>query len=317
MKLSREFKTAIIVIAGIAFFFIGFNFLKSRSIFSPSNTYYAYFEHSNGLKSGTPITINGVKIGAVESVKLDEQTTKIKVTMDCSVNYSFSKNSKAEIYNSLLGGAGLQIVPVFDDAPLAESGDTLASSVQMDMMRSLASKIEPISQNAETLLLNLDTAVKSVNTILDPTTISEMKKTITNLNIAMQNLAQSSVALNQLLAKNKAHLEATLQNSDNITANLAKFSDDLAKSDVSKLMLQTQEALTGVNEILADIQAGKGSFGKLMKDESLYKNLDASSKQLELLLQDFRLNPKRYVHFSVFGKKAKVYEAPETEKTEN
>ena len=134
MKLSREFKTALIVIAGIAFFFIGFNFLKSKSVFKRTNTYYAYFEHSSGLKAGTPITINGVQIGTVESVKLDEKTAKIKVTMDCSVHFEFSKNSNAQLYSSLLGGAGLQIIPVFDDAPIAKSEDTLPSSMKMDML---------------------------------------------------------------------------------------------------------------------------------------------------------------------------------------
>lgn len=316
MKLSREFKTAIIVIAGIAFFFIGFNFLKSKSVFKRTNTYYAYFQHSNGLKAGTPITVNGVKIGTVEAVELEEKTARIKVTLGCETDFTFSKNSKAEIYSSLLGGAALQILPAFDDAPIAQSNDVLESSVQADMLQSLTSKIDPISLSTNELLLKSNEAMKSVNTMLNEATVNEMKKTIANLNTTMQHLAQSSAMLNQILAKNQANLQNTLQNTNAITTDLAKVSNDLAQADFDKLIAETQSTLKNLNEMLSEAQSGKGSLGKLMKDEALYNNLEASSKQLELLLQDFRLNPKRYVHFSVFGKKAQTYEEP-TQNTEN
>ena len=125
MKLSREIKTAIIVVAGIVAFYVGFNFLKSKSLFHKTNTYYAYFPHSGGLKTGTQITVNGVKVGSVEAVDLEEKSAKIKITMECSDDFKFSKNSVAELYNSLLGGAGLQIIPAFDNAPAAVSGDVL------------------------------------------------------------------------------------------------------------------------------------------------------------------------------------------------
>ena len=152
MKLSREIKTAIIVVAGIAAFYIGFNFLKSKSLFNKTNTYYAYFPHSGGLKTGTQITVNGVKVGSVEAVDLEEKSAKIKITMECSDDFKFSKNSVAELYNSLLGGAGLQIIPAFDNAPIAVSGDVLEARVQEDMLASISSSIKPTQDKLNRLL---------------------------------------------------------------------------------------------------------------------------------------------------------------------
>lgn len=308
MKLTREVKTAFIVIAGIICFFIGFNFLKSKSIFKRTNTYYTSFEHSGGLKAGTQVTVNGVQIGVVDAVELEEKTAKIKVTLSCSKDFVFSKNSKAELYNSLLGGAGLQIVPVFDDAPEAQSGDTLPSSIQMDMLQSISSKIEPTQVRLNNLLSQADTTLTSINVLLDNQTVSELKKAITHLSTTMQELSQSSKGLNRMLATNQENLRISLENANKITTDLAKVSDELAQSELSKVIIDAQKTLTNLNTILTDIETGKGSVGKLMKDEALYKNLEESSKQLELLLKDLRLNPKRYMHFSVFGKKNKPYQ---------
>ena len=132
----------------------------------------------------------------------------------------------------------------------------------------------------------------------------------------MRNLNQASVTLNKLLADSQSNLRSTLQNANKITTDLAKVSGELSEAELNKVIADAQTTLNNLNTLLADIEGGKGTIGKLMKDEALYKDLDNSAKQLELLLQDFRLNPKRYVHFSIFGKKAKVYEPKDEEKSE-
>ena len=132
----------------------------------------------------------------------------------------------------------------------------------------------------------------------------------------MRNLNQASVTLNKLLADSQSNLRSTLQNANKITTDLAKVSGELSEAELNKVIADAQTTLNNLNTLLADIEGGKGTIGKLMKDEALYKDLDKSAKQLELLLQDFRLNPKRYVHLSIFGKKAKVYEPQDEEKSE-
>ena len=124
----------------------------------------------------------------------------------------------------------------------------------------------------------------------------------------MQNLNKASAALNNMIASNQGNLHATLQNANKITTDLSKVSESLSQAELNKVIADAQKTLTELNTMLANIDAGKGTMGKLMKDEALYKNLNNSSKQLELLLQDLRLNPKRYVHISVFGKKSQPYE---------
>ena len=308
MKLSKEVKTAIIVIAGIAAFFVGFNFLKSKSIFKKTNIYYAYFPHSGGLKTGTQITVNGVKVGSVEAVDLEEKTAKIKITMECSDDFSFSKNS--------VGGAGLQIIPAFDNAPVAVSGDVLEARIQEDMLASISSSIKPTQEKLNHLLNQADTTFTGVNKILDAKTSNDLKVAIAEISTTMRNLNQASVTLNKLLADSQSNLRTTLQNANKITTDLAKVSGELSEAELNKVIADAQTTLNNLNTLLADIEGGKGTIGKLMKDEALYKDLDNSAKQLELLLQDFRLNPKRYVHFSLFGKKAKVYEPQDEEKSE-
>lgn len=316
MKITREIKAAIIVVAGIAAFYIGFNFLRSKSLFHKTNTYYAYFPHSGGLKTGTQITVNGVKVGSVESVDLEEKTARIKITMECSENFTFSKNSVAELYNSLLGGAGLQIIPAFDDAPIAVSGDELKSHIQEDMLASVTSSLKPTQEKLTHLLVQADTTLTSVNKILDTKTTEDLKKAITELSNTMQHLNQASVSLNAMLSANQASLRNTLQNADKITTDLSKVSGELSAAELNKVIADAQTTLSNLNTLLSDISSGKGTIGKLMKDEALYKDLDNSAKELELLLQDFRLNPKRYVHFSLFGKKATIYEPINEEKAE-
>lgn len=306
MKISKEIKVAIIVTAGIVSFFIGFNFLKSKSVFTSNNTYYVVFEHSNGLKTGTLVTVNGVSVGLVEAVALEEKNAKVRVTLSCSKDFSFSKNSKAELYSSLLGSTGLQIIPAFDDAPKAKTGDTLKASVQLGLLESLTSRIEPTQLKINNLLTQSDTTLAYINLLLNENTINNLQKT-------MYHLSQTSVTLNRMLATNEQNLNQMLTNFNQISENLSKISDTLVQSHLGGLLIDAKETLQNIRYITQNIENGKGSLGKLLNDEGLYKNLNQASKQLELLLQDLRLNPKRYVHFSVFGRKAQPYEATSEE----
>ena len=236
--------------------------------------------------------------------------------MECSDDFKFSKNSVAELYNSLLGGAGLQIIPAFDNAPAAVSGDVLEARVQEDMLASLSSSIKPTQDKLNHLLGQADTTLTGVNSILDAKTTNDLKNAITELSATMRNLNQASATLNKMLVANQTNLNATLTNANKITTDLSKVSGQLSEAELNKVIANAQTTLTNLNTLLADVEGGKGTIGKLLKDETLYKDLDKSAKQLELLLQDLRLNPKRYLHFSVFGKKAKVYEPNDEEKAE-
>ena len=181
-------------------------------------------------------------------------------------------------------------------------------------LASISSSIKPTQEKLNRLLNQADTTLTGVNKILDVQTTSELKGAIAELSATMRNLNKASVTLNNMLIANQANLQATLQNANKMTAELAKLSSELSATELNKTIADAQKTLANLNTLLASVESGNGTIGKLLKDEALYKDLDKSAKQLELLLEDFRLNPKRYVHFSVFGKKAKTYEPQDEQK---
>ncbi len=310
MKLSKEIKTAIIVLIGIACFIFGFNFLKSTPIFNTDNEYHAVFDHSGGLQTGSAVTVNGVIMGAVTKIAIDKNS-KIVVTFTCKDDFLFSKNSKAEIYSSLLGNTGLQIVPVIDDAPRAKSGDYLPSSVQEGLMDAISSQLAPTSMNLNKTLTSADSLMVSLTNTLDKKAQQDIKESLASLNTTLQSLNRVSIGLEKLIATNQGEIENVLKNANYMSANFAKLSDTLAQANIGQMVADLQQTLNKVNSLLVTIESGKGTLGQLMTDQKLYDNLKTASSELGLLMEDIRRNPKRYVHISVFGKKNKEYETPQ------
>ena len=177
-------------------------------------------------------------------------------------------------------------------------------------------KLTPLQMKVEGAVSNADSLLVSVNEILDKTTREELRQTISGLNDLVASFKNSADNLNQLLENNKEQLDNSLKNVDKITANFSKLSDTLLQSDLGGTLANFQATVERLNGILAKIEKGEGSLGKLHQDDALYNNLADASKELDLLLQDFRLNPKRYVNVSVFGKKQKEYTLPENDPAE-
>lgn len=314
MKLSREIKTGIIVLTGILAFVFGLNYLKSSSFFENVKTFYAVYDHVGGLQPGTQVTINGLAVGNVNSIRFRDSSGKLVVTFSVSNDFEFSKNSKAEIYDTgIIGGKGIQVNPVFDGAPNAQSGDTLQSSTKPGITALVQEKLTPLQMKVEGAVSHADTLLMNVNSVLDDPTKRELKQSIAGLNGLISSFKESAEKLNVLLDSNKGELDRSLKNMDKITTNFSKLSDSLANAGLVETVSNFKTTVERLNNILGKIEKGEGSLGKLAHDEKLYDNLAEASRQLDLLLQDFRLNPKRYVNVSVFGKKQKDYELPEND----
>lgn len=310
-KMSKEIKTAIIVLIGIVCFIFGFNFLKSTPIFSNNNEFHAIFEHSGGLQTGTAVTVNGVIVGAVTKIKIDEKTTKIVVTFSCKKDFTFSKNSKVEIFSSLLGNAGLQIVPVMDDAPRAQSGDYLASSIQKGLLDAVSSEFLPTSQNINKTLSSTDGLINNLSQTLNQRTQQDIQQSLASLNSTLQNLNKASASLEKLITSNQKEIDAMLKNSARVSQNFAKISDTLSQAHIGTMVQNLQQTLSKVNALVSGIEKGEGTLGLLMTDTKLYDNLRTASSEMGLLMEDIRRNPKRYIHLSLFGKKNKPYNTPQ------
>ncbi|RNC88666.1 MAG: MCE family protein [Allomuricauda sp.] len=318
MKLSREVKTAIIVLIGIFLFILGYSYLKSSSIFDDSKTFYAVYDHVGGLQAGTQVSINGLTVGNINSIKFKDTSGKLLVTFSVNSDFEFSKNSKAELFDTgIIGGKGIQIIPVFDGAAIAQSGDTLVSSVKPGITALVQEKLTPLQMKVEGAVSNADSLLMNFNTILDDPTKRELQEAIVGLNNLIQSFQTTSKAMNDLLENNKQQLDNSIKNVNNMTENFSKLSDSLAGAGLASTMKNLQTTVTSLNSILKKVESGEGSLGKLTKDEELYTNLANASRELDLLLQDFRLNPKRYVNVSVFGKKQKDYTLPENDPADN
>ena len=317
MKISREIKTGIVVLGGILLFILGFSYLKSTPLFDNSKTFYAVYNHVGGLQSGTQVTINGFSVGKVNDIRFNDSSGNLLVTFTVDNSFSFSKNSNAELYDTgIIGGKGIQIKPVFDGAVVAVSGDTLPSSSRPGLTELVQQRLTPLQAKVEGAVTNADSLLMNVNDILDPKTKKDLRESIAGLNTLVKSFQGSANSLNSLLADNQDNLNKSLSNLSVITENFNKLSDTLVNAGLGETVKNLQSTMGNINDMMAKIEGGEGSLGKLVNDKALYNNLNNASRELDLLLQDFRLNPKRYVNVSVFGKKQIDYALPEEDPAE-
>ena len=310
MKLTKEIKTAILVIVSIFLFIWGYNFLKGKDLFDSSTSVYVVYDNVAGLVNSAPVTLNGLAIGKVNSINI-QPDGKLLVEMQITTDFPIAKSSVAEIYDSgLVGGRQIAIKPNFQDKDYIKTGDYLKASSKLGLTDALAQQLEPLQYKVQKLLDNADVLFTNVNEILDEKTKQNLKNSIAELNKTLSEFSVASKNINEMIADNKSKINSTMTNFDKTAANFSKMSDSLAKANLGQTVKNLEKTLANVDKIMTDIEQGKGTMGKLMKDDAMYNNFTNTSKELELLLQDVRLNPTRYVNVSLFGKKNKPYVAP-------
>jgi phospholipid/cholesterol/gamma-HCH transport system substrate-binding protein len=310
LRITREIKTAVLVIASILLFIWGYSFLKGKDLLSDYQTFYVKYDNVEGLINSAPVTINGLVVGKVHSIKLDKDWTSI-VEMQIKGDYQITKNSLAEMYSpGPIGGKQISIVPNAKTNEIAVSGDFLTSSSKLGLTEVVGNEIKPIKEKLDKVLESANTMLVNINQVLDEKTKQNLKSSLENLNATLAEFRGVSKSANEMLADNKAKISGTMTNVENASANFSKISDSIAKANIGQTVKKLENTLANVDKMMADIQSGKGTLGKLAKDETMYNNFAKTSKELELLLQDLRLNPTRYVNVSLFGKKNKPYQAP-------
>ena len=311
MKLSKEIKSAILVLSGILLFIFIFYYLKGENIFDNTKEISAVYDNVEGLAPSASVTINGHKIGKVQSIHFtDDLSGKLNVNMRIDSDFEFSKNSTAQLYEAgLIGGKAIAIIPAFDGAPNVESGDLLSSDVKPGLTDLVNQRLTPLQEKMETMMVSADTLLVNLNTLFDSQTKLNLKSSIAELTSTITSFKSTSESLNDLVIDNSSSVGETITNFNKISEDLTHLSSSLAAADFDTIMADLKSIISSSNQLLAAIENGDGSVGKLMKDEAVYNNLEGATKQLEELLEDMKLNPKRYVHFSLFGKKAKQYDS--------
>lgn len=311
MKFSDEIKTALLFIFGISLFFIGFSYLKSNDVFVSDRLFYGIYDNTEGLLNGTPVTINGYEVGSVENSELMFPSGKIFVTFRVENDFPFSKNSIAQIYESgLIGGKALAIIPAFDNAVDAEYGDTLQTSVAPGLTDLVNEKLSPLQEKIESMIVHADSVLISFKNVMDIERQEALRQSIDQFNDTTAALTTLTNALSSSVNDTDGALYNTFDALARASENAAAITDSLKQAPLAASIRMLENSAVNLTAITTKVNAGEGTLGKLVKSDSLINALNETNLQIQLLLQDMRLNPKRYVHFSLFGKKNTTYEKP-------
>lgn len=318
MTISNETKVGALTAIAIVLLILGFNFLKGKNLNATNTFYTASFQDIQGLTRGNPVVINGKEVGSVYETDGGRDMRRIKVTVSMRDEVDVPHDSYAIITKSLLGSVQLEI-KLGNAAQLMKSGDTLRTMATADLLGDAMKKIDPVLYEVTNAVKSLDTLLGTVNSVFDPATKHNIRSIMDHLNTTTASLAVSSASLQAMLQKQSGSIAQTIDNVNAFTGTLKDNNDKLTQtmtnveattSKLAKLDLET--TLTTLNGTLAELKStlqkansSQGSMGLLMNDPRLYNNLNATSNKLNLLLDDLRMHPKRYINISVFGKKDK------------
>ena len=306
ITLSKELKTFLFILTGICFFVFGYNFLKGRSFLQKQIILYATYPQIEGLVPGAKVSLNGLTIGSVTRADFISGGTDILITMNIRDDINFNKNSNAVLYETgLIGGKAISIEPDFEGKNLVSSGDTLPSIIKPGFTELVNRQIAPLQEKIVSTLTSVDSLFSGVSNVLNEDTQNNLKNTLENLSVSLQNINKASIVLSDLLISNQENFSNTMDNLSITSDNLTKITDSLASINFINTIEQYEKVAINLNDILKSLRSGSGSAGKLLNDDSLYHRLSNASEAMNLLLSDLRANPKRYVHFSIFGKKEK------------
>ena len=319
-KLSRELKIGITFIVTIVAFYLGVNFLKGKDIFSSTRKIYAVYPRVNGLMRSNPVTINGLNVGKVSKISFTNDTSRfLIVEMSLTHNLPIPKNSIAQIYSSdLLGSKAIQII-LGKSKEFVKEGDTLHADSKASLEDEVTKQVLPLKTKAEALMGSFDTLISVLNQVLNEQTKNNLIKSFASLKTTINHLEHTTSMIDTVVTNQRGRMSQIIINIESITRNIksnnqqitsaihnvSSMTDTLAAANLSKTITSTQNALHNFEQITDKINKGKGSLGMLINNDSLYNQLEGSSRNLKLLLDDMKTHPSRYVHFSVFGKKEK------------
>ena len=305
MKLSYEIKTALLVLSGIFLFIVMINYLKSNDIFVSDRSFFAIYDDVEGVSTGTPVTISGFNVGSVQDISFYGDDAKLLLKFRVENDFQFSSNSIAQIYETgLIGGKALAIIPV-NGKNLAVSGDTLKSDIAPGLTELVNDKLSPLQEKIESMVVSADSLLIAINSVFDVETKKNLTTSIENFSATIQSAKKSVDVLEEVLGNNENRLNSIIVNADQSLKNFSNLSENFEELDL--VIENLSKSSTNINSITNEIKAGNGLVNKVVYDKGFVKSLDQISSNINLLLEDLRMNPKRYVHFSLFGKKNKTY----------
>ena len=297
--MTKEIRIAIVAILGIVILYFGMNFLKGKSFFSNQHAYYIKFQNVSGLAESNPIYANGYRVGTVKSITYDYKGNNgVIVSFDVDNHLRIPKGSSASIESDLMGNVKMNLLLSGNPLEYIEPGDTIVGELNAGLMRKVSALVPTIEQ----MLPKLDSILTSVNTLMADPAIAQ---SLHNIRTTTDNLSESTQKLNTLMAKLDKSVPGMVDKANGVLDNTTRLTANLAAVDIQKTMDEVNQTLANVKAVTEKINGKSGTLGLLMNDDRLYYGLTTTINNADSLLNNIREHPKRYVHFSLFGKKEK------------
>lgn len=332
MKIRKEIKAAAIFVVAIGLLIWGLNFMKGSNLFVKETTFYAVYDQVSGLSINNPVSINGYEVGLVRNIDFMPEDTagnvKLIVRMGITEDIKIPKNSIARIETDLLGSNIVNIRFGKSDEYL-QSGDTLSSELATTLQEQFNLTMLPIRRKAENLMLSIDTVLTVIRYVFNEETRDNLARSFESIRVSIDRIKHTSYNIDTLITSQRNRLAGIVGNIHSISQNLeenneavshiinnfSNVSDSLAAVEFGKTLRRADKAITDIATLTDRINSGEGSLGKLLNNDSLYNNLDKSAKEISQLVEDIKLNPRRYLHFSVFGRNSSKdeYTPPDAE----
>ena len=291
---------------GLVMTIFSFNYLKGINLLEKSRHFIVVYDNVEGLVASNPVTINGFKIGNVQKINLSaDGSNKLEIKLIIDNEVEFSKSSKAELYETgLIGGKAIAIIPNYQDGSIAESGDYLQGTIKPGLTELVNQKLTPLQDKLESAIQNADKVVLNINELLSDDTKTSLQQSILNFKNISESLNETTNNVNSIILNNSNAIENSLKNIESSSKNINEITKSVSDANVSDLISKLNSTVSNFNLTLNKINNGNGSVSKLLENDAIFNNLEKATSELEALINDIKVNPNRYIHFSIFGKKA-------------
>ena len=287
-----------------------YNYLKGINLFEKNRKFTVKYEKVDGLSASNPVTLNGFKIGKVQKINFNPNNTReLLVDIIIENDVLFPKTSLAELYETgLIGGKAIAIIPDYkNDSTIASDGDLLKGVIKPGLTELVNQILPQVQLQIEALIKNAEIVLGNINTLFDEETKQELRSSIQDFSNLTKNLSETSDEISNLIVNNSENLTNTISELSKASSNIRTISDSISEEEVLKITSNLNELVSNLNTITKSLKDSEGTAGQLINDKSIYKNLENATNELNILIKDIKLNPGRYINFSVFGKKNKEF----------
>ena len=308
MKFTKEIKIGVLALLGLAMSIFSYNYLKGINLFEKNRKFTIMYEKVDGLSVSNPVTMNGFKIGKVQKINFNPNNLKelfVDIVIDNDV--VFPKTSIAELYETgLIGGKAIAIIPDYkNDSTIAVDGDVLKGVIKPGLTELVNQILPQVQLQIEAVMENAEIVLQNINTLFDDETKIILKSSIEDFSNLTNSLSETSNEISNLIANNSENLTNSLADLRSASYNIKRITDSLNSDDINSITTSLNSLVNNLNSITISLKNSEGTAGKLINDKSIYDNLENATNQLNRLIEDIKLNPNRYINFSVFGKKNK------------